>query len=331
MDKPINARLEYTIRTPPFSRGMLYNRIFLRLIVLFKKMKLFDFMRMFYNPSTIVTTLRDHGLLRHDMPCPNCGDRMHERSYNNSDRLMFFCDKRTCRRKKTIRSSSFFENSRLALCDSMLFLHLWSRNYSEQLIIDDFSFCKKTVVDWSRFCRDLCVLDFESDTTLIGGPGCVVEIDETMAVKRKYNRGRMLNAGWLFGGIERRNDSVFRCFMCLVYDRSEAHLTHIIRQHVAPGTRIMTDGWSAYRNLGSMGYLHNVVIHEDNFVAPDDPSIHTQRIEATWCSLKRFIRAHGTNKGSYYLEYICEYLFRRKHSDVFDALLRVIRQKYNLL
>jgi hypothetical protein len=166
----LSLRLEYTIRTPPFSRGMLYNRIFLRLIVLFKKMKLFDFMRMFYNPSTIVTTLRDHGLLRHDMPCPNCGDRMHERSYNNSDRLMFFCDKRTCRRKKTIRSSSFFENSRLALCDSMLFLHLWSRNYSEQLIIDDFSFCKKTVVDWSRFCRDLCVLDFESDTTLIGGP-----------------------------------------------------------------------------------------------------------------------------------------------------------------
>ena len=222
----------------------------------------------------------------------------------------------------------FFEQSKLNLCDCMLFLHLWAKNYGEKLIADDFDFSNNTIVDWSRFCRDLCVYEFESNTSMIGGPGTIVEIDETIAVKRKYNRGRMLATGWLFGGIERRRDGVFNCFIVLVYDRSEAHLTSLIRSRVAPGTHIITDGWAAYQNLSSMGYRHSVVIHEENFVSPVDGDVHTQTIESTWCSLKRFIRAHGTHKGGYYLEYICEYIFRRKHVDVFWSLLDAIRQKY---
>jgi hypothetical protein len=210
----------------------------------------------------------------------------------------------------------------------MLLLHLWSKNYSEKLILNDFSFSNKTVVDWSRFCRDLCVFHFESETSVIGGPGLIVEIDETLAVKRKNNRGRVLAAGWLFGGIKRRDNGQFNCFVRLVYDRSEAHLTHLIMEHVAAGTHIMTDGWAAYQNLSSRGYSHSVVIHEDNFVSPTDLQVHTQTIEATWSSLKRFIRAHGTHKGSYYFEYICEYIFRRKFDDVFNALLDVIHNKY---
>ena len=212
----------------------------------------------------------------------------------------------------------------------MLFLHLWSKNYSEKLICEDFPFSKKTVVDWSRYCRDLCVYHFEEDDIMIGGQGCIVEIDETMVFRRKYNRGRVLAAGWLFGGIERREDGEFRCFVRLVYDRSAEHLTHIIRQHVALGTHIMTDGWRAYSELSRLGYSHSVVIHEDNFVSPEDANVHTQKIEATWCSLKRFIRAHGTNKGEFFIEYICEYIFRRKFPNVFDAALDVIRRKYPL-
>jgi hypothetical protein len=99
----------------------------------------------------------------------------------------------------------------------------------------------------------------------------------------------MLSAGWLFGGIERRDDGEFRCFMRLVYNRSEGHLCHLICEHIAEGTHIISDGWAAYANLSTMGYQHSVVIHDENFVSPDDSNIHTQRIESTWSSLKRFI------------------------------------------
>jgi IS1 family transposase len=163
---------------------------------------------------------------------------------------------------------------------------------------------------------------------VIGGPGCTVEIDETLAIKRKYNRGRVLRDGWLFGGIEQREDNVFRCFIQMVYNRSEAHLTNLIRRHVAPGTHIITDGWAAYQNLSAAEYTHSVVIHEQNFVSPNDDQTHTQKIESTWSSLKRFIRSRGTNKGDCYLEYVCEYMFRRRHVDVFEGLLNAIRMKY---
>jgi len=122
---------------------------------------------------------------------------------------------------------------------------------------------------------------------MIGGVGTIVEIDETLAVKRKYNRGRvMMTDGWLFGGIERRSDGQFKCFLRMVYNRCEDHPVHLIQQHVRLGTRVITDGWGAYRNLSSYGYQHEVVIHDQNFVSPQDFSIHTQKIESTWSSLK---------------------------------------------
>ena len=113
-----------------------------------------------------------------------------------------------------------------------------------------------------------------------------------------------------------------------MYNRSGPHLLHLIRQHVAEGTHIITDGWAGYSGLSELGYRHSVVIHEQNFVSPEDDEVHTQRIEATWGSLKKFIRAHGNNRGEFLAEYICEYVFRRMFDDVFSALIHVIKQKY---
>jgi hypothetical protein len=291
-------------------------------------MKLFEFVEAYGNPETVVQVLRSRGLLRTSVQCESCENQMVEQTKPTGDGTMFVCNRRTCRKARSIRQGSFFEQSKLSLCDAMLFLHLWSKGYSEKLIADDFTFSRPTIIDWSRYCRDLCMLHYESSTQVIGGPGCIVEIDETLAVKRKYNCGRMVRDGWLFGGIERRDDGVFRCFMRLVYDRSATHLCHHIREHVLPETHIISDGWAAYRGLSTMGYSHSVVIHEENFVAPEDSKVHTQRIESTWSSLKRFLRSRGGNKGPHYLEYIYEYLFRRQFDDVFTALLEAIRVEY---
>lgn len=290
---------------------------------------MFEFLHVYGDSETIVNNLREVGLLRTQMLCTKCGDSMRLQVFGGSDGVRFECSKAGCRCSRSVRKGSFFENARVSLCSAMLLVHLWAKGYTEKLILDDYEFAIQTVVDWFRFCRDITVEHFGDEQGVIGGPGCIVEIDETIAVKRKYNRGRMLAAGWLFGGIERRNDGHFNCFMRLVYNRSGAHLKHLIQQHVAPGTHIVTDGWGGYVGLQALGYEHCVVIHEENFVSPGDPAVHTQRIEATWGSLKRFIRARGTNKGTFYAEYVCEWIFRRKFDDVFDAMLTGIRQKYN--
>lgn len=292
-------------------------------------MKLFEFLHEFGDSQTIVQAMQEKGLLRDNCICGVCGESMKVRKTDKRDGIMFECMKRTCRKNRSIRAGSFFENVRLSLCDSMLLLHLWSKGYSEKLICDDFSFSKQTVVDWFRFCRDLCVSHFESQQNIIGGIDSVVEIDETHIVKRKNDRGRVLQAGWLFGGIERRMDGQFRAFFVIVYNRSGPHLKHLICQHVAQGTHIITDGWPGYAGLEELGYRHSVVIHEENFVSPSDSEVHTQRIESTWSSLKRFLRAHGTHKGEFLAEYVCEYIFRRLFDNAFESLLNEIRKIHN--
>ena len=69
----------------------------------------------------------------------------------------------------------------------MLFIHLLSKQYPQWLIMDDFDISPPTVVDWSRFCRDICLWYIENvqEHTQIGGRGQIVEIDETLLVRRK--------------------------------------------------------------------------------------------------------------------------------------------------
>ena len=72
-------------------------------------------------------------------------------------------------------------------------------------------------------------------------------------------------------------------------------LTELIKQYVRRGTTIMTDKWRSYSTvvLGRAGFTHHAVNHSRNFVAPDDPSVHTQNIERQWKSLKAEIMKAG--------------------------------------
>jgi hypothetical protein len=66
----------------------------------------------------------------------------------------------------------------------------------------------------------------------------IVEIDESMFFKRKYNRGRIINGQWFVGGIQRNSK---KCFIVPVENRNAITMTRIITQNVQPGTEIITD------------------------------------------------------------------------------------------
>jgi len=58
-----------------------------------------------------------------------------------------------------------------------------------------------TLVDYAQFCRDICswYLVEHPGACTIGGPGHIVQIDESVMAKRKYNRGRVVKERWVLG------------------------------------------------------------------------------------------------------------------------------------
>ncbi|CAF4670712.1 unnamed protein product [Rotaria socialis] len=194
---------------------------------------------------------------------------------------------------------------------------------------DEFFASESTIVDWKNFARDLCGEHFSRHPVVIGGPGHIVEIDESAWTKRKYNRGRLVSNQWVFVGIDR---DTRECFAVLVDQRDAATLLPIIHQYIRAGTTIYSDQWAAYNGIangpGPDRYNHQTVNHSVNFVDPTT-STHTQNIENLWMCMKRKKKnqmgQHVTLLGTH----LTEYMWRQRFGDrPFENLVRAIQEKY---
>ncbi|KAL3096444.1 hypothetical protein niasHT_024721 [Heterodera trifolii] len=95
---------------------------------------------------------------------------------------------------------------------------------------------RSAVVQKSDFL-DVCTKHFILHPARIGGPGACTY---TLAVRRKYERGRLVvNDVWIFGGAERGNPQ--QCFMVPVERRNAATLLPLITAHILPGSIIHSD------------------------------------------------------------------------------------------
>ena len=219
-----------------------------------------------------------------------------------------------CRATCTVRTGSFTEKSLMSLKQCMILCYCWARDYMQIHAADEARVSTNTACAWYEHCRDACEEWLEAHPVRIGGPGVEVEIDESLFFKRKANRGFFRNGhGWVFGGIERGTG---RCFLVEVARRDRATLLPLIQQYIAPGTRILSDEWASYAQIAAIpgqNYQHDAVNHSQNFVDPQDPTVHTQTVEGMWSHVKRYFRQkYGTNNLQF-TSHLHTWVFRNRH------------------
>jgi transposase-like protein len=287
-------------------------------------------------PKDTMNWCAERKLLRNSMDCHSCHNLCGlVKDKNSIDGYRWVC--RNCGNlNRSIRTDSFFSRSHLSLRQILFIMYWWAAEHSQRSLLMELSISKVTVIDWNNFCRDICISWNSKNPIEIGGQSedgspIIIEMDETVIFKPKYNRGRVPTTRWLFGAIER---STGKCFMECVRNRKAETLLPIIAKHCLPGSRLITDGFSSYFTLDTVYggiYQHDSVIHKFNFVDPGDNDIHTQTIESTWSVLKRGSKIRKGTHSSVLSSYIHEFLWRRNFvckRNAFSCLLLCIREDY---
>ena len=94
-----------------------------------------------------------------------------------------------------------------------------------------------------------------------------------------------------------------------VPDASAASLLPFVREAVAPGTQVRTDGWSGYSGLAAQGYVHSKTLLSSS---GDPAHVSMPAVHRVASLLKRWLL--GTHQGAVGLEqldrYLDEYTFR---------------------
>ncbi len=152
--------------------------------------------------------------------------------------------------------------------------------------------------------------EVEADETVIGGP-------------RRGKRGRgAANKTIVFGTLQRRG----KVQTAIVPNVKATTLLPHFEDHIAKGTRLITDELKSYRKIAKiMDVEHKTVEHGAHEYAKPDGT-HTNSIEGFWSQLKRSI--HGTYhvvSPKYLSSYVSEFSWRYNHRDeeisMFDVLL----------
>jgi transposase-like protein len=134
-----------------------------------------EFAALINDERRVLQYLRDKGVLRSRMDCPKCGRRMNEQSAaRSSDGIAFRCAR--CKVKRSIRSGSFFVNSRLPLKTLASILYLLSLDVLQKTIAEIIGVQRRIVSDFANLLRERYGAVLLQDVSKLGGIGTIVQV-----------------------------------------------------------------------------------------------------------------------------------------------------------
>ncbi len=179
-----------------------------------------------------------------------------------------------------------------------------------------FGISSRTAVDWYQFCRNICswaLMQLQLCDQTLGGPGKVIQIDETVISKRKFNVGRLVPEKWVFG----LYDSETRLgFLQFLSSTDHETLMPIICQKIKPGTAVWSDQWGAYNWIANRppfpsAWTHSTVNHQRIFVDPNTGTT-TNHFEAMWKRAKSSLKSMNGTMEDWIPAHLIEFLWRQR-------------------
>jgi transposase-like protein len=263
--------------------------------------------------------------------CPHCStsDRVGKMGGNSTRIGTYKCY--ACRKPFTVKIGTVFEASHVPL-------HLWlqaiflicasKKGISANQLHRTLGVTLKTAWFMGHRIREAMR---DSHMLPMGGPGQIVEVDETFIGRDKT---RKFGAGWMhklkvLSLVHRNGDA--RSFQ--VEHTNMKEILPIVQRHIDLETHIMTDDAGHYRALGQW-YRHDVIRHEQKEYGRGE--VHTNTIEGFFSIFKRGMRGVYQHCAKKHLHrYLAEFDFRyskrvaRGYDDSqrFDALLPGITGK----
>ncbi|ESN96498.1 hypothetical protein HELRODRAFT_189269 [Helobdella robusta] len=153
---------------------------------------------------------KQHGLIAATMTCRCLADMRFAESALTADGYLWRCRNSRCRATKTIRHGSFYSHSQLSLTNCILMTYFWSMYDVSQATVASILDLDvgHTLPDWFNLHRDLCFDWARDNPARIGGPGHIVQIDESCISSAK-DRGTEMHvqlghAGFLEASIRKQ-------------------------------------------------------------------------------------------------------------------------------
>lgn len=129
----------------------------------------------------------------------------------------------------------------------------------------------------------------------LGGPGIILEVDETKLGKRKYNRGHRVEGVWVICGVERTEAK--KAFCVPVEKRDKDTLNKVVSENVYEGSIVYTDCWRAYNGIGESCKVEHRTVNHSRFFKDPITGVCTNSVEGFNGALKAaVIRQHRTEK-----------------------------------
>lgn len=282
----------------------------------------------------MIRIFRKVGLLKRSQKCDHCDVIMLEKKYEQVDEgFTWRCNNKNCnkyRNRKSIRCESFFNGFRITMLQIIKILLKWSINTPQVTICSGMNIDKRTVKKViNKFLNIVKMYDTTEEK--MGGPGILVEIDETaLNHNMKAHRGRAPRNKTDALCIVEVDYKITRAFACVIPNKKAETMLPIIVENVEKGSKIWTDEHKSYSSLNSIGYSHDTVCHKREFVN-QETGVNTQAVESFNNEIKLEIKRRKGIRIEKRQDFLHEFVwkFNNRHSDRFIKILHLIKINNN--